>query len=128
MECGNIASGYLTDLSTLIERFQLKRSLRYAGNVFEEFWLIDFFYHFVLLDFCEAWQELEFYKVFDGRKLETDHAEYTDTVYQITIKFLVMKDVSFGRNMPKKCLYAIQNFQLHLQIFEVKFCNSNVAI
>lgn len=75
MENGNIAAGYVTDLGNLIERFQLKRSVRYS-------------------DFCEAWQELEFYKVFYGRKLEHDQAEYTDTVYQITTKFLVMKDVS----------------------------------
>ena len=54
----------------------MKRSIRYS-------------------DFVAAWQELEFYKLFYGRNKEVDQAEFTDTVFQITTKFLCMRDVSF---------------------------------
>ena len=75
MENGNIAAGFLTDLGNLIERFQLKRSIRYS-------------------DFVTAWHELEFYKICYGRSNPVEQAEFIDTIFQITTKFLCMRDVS----------------------------------
>ena len=40
------------------------------------------------LDFVEVWQELEFWKVLNGRKIEHDRAEFIEEIYQITVRFL----------------------------------------
>lgn len=69
MEHGNNAAGYLTDLTNLLAKYQKKTSLRY-------------------LDFVEVWQELEFWKVLNGRKIEHDRAEFIEEIYQITVRFL----------------------------------------
>ena len=42
----------------------------------------------VFLDFVEVWQELEFWKVLNGRKIEHDRAEFIEEIYQITVRFL----------------------------------------
>ena len=34
------------------------------------------------------WQELEFWKVLNGRKIEHDRAEFIEEIYQITVRFL----------------------------------------
>ncbi len=36
----------------------------------------------------EVWQELEFWKVLNGRKIEHDRAEFIEEIYQITVRFL----------------------------------------
>ena len=47
---------------------------------------VSYFYDF--LDFVEVWQELEFWKVLNGRKIEHDRAEFIEEIYQITVRFL----------------------------------------
>ena len=79
MEHGNVAAGYRTDLGNLINKFGAKKSARYSGRVF-------FQKNFLWksLDFVATWQELEFWRLSYGRKLDHDKAAFMEDVFLIT--------------------------------------------
>ena len=74
-----MAAGYRTDLGNLINKFGAKKSARYSGTVFE----MAFFVR-KNLDFVATWQELEFWRLCYGRKLDHDKAAFMEDVFLIT--------------------------------------------
>ncbi|CAG5107269.1 Oidioi.mRNA.OKI2018_I69.chr1.g3236.t1.cds [Oikopleura dioica] len=89
MESGKKAAGFVTDFDFLIHRIKDEGEDR-AGTY---------------STFTHMWQDLEMYKIFDGRTSESDKADFIDACYSCVVQFLVLKDAD--HLVRSTCIYML---------------------
>ena len=91
MEAGKKAAGFVTDFDNLIHRLKAEgvdRASRYSSKT------IFFCQTTSILAFTHYWQDLELYKLFDGRASESDQADFIDAAFSCVVQFLSLEGVS----------------------------------
>ena len=108
MESGKKAAGFVTDFDFLIHRIKDEGEDR-AGTYSSKKRLDIRVFYWDILAFTHMWQDLEMYKIFDGRTSESDKADFIDACYSCVVQFLVLKDVSkaWKKWRDKKCSKAL---------------------
>jgi len=92
MEAGKKAAGFVTDFDNLIHRLKAEgvdRASRYSSkntDVYQK--------KTINLAFTHYWQDLELYKLFDGRASESDKADFIDAAFSCVVQFLSLDGVS----------------------------------
>ncbi|CBY24142.1 unnamed protein product [Oikopleura dioica] len=89
MEAGKKAAGFVTDFDNLIHRLKAEgvdRASRYST-------------------FTHYWQDLELYKLFDGRASESDKADFIDAAFSCVVQFLSLDGAD--THVKTVCIYML---------------------
>ncbi|CBY22202.1 unnamed protein product [Oikopleura dioica] len=89
MEAGKKAAGFVTDFDNLLERLKAEgypQKYQYS-------------------EFCRMWQDLNYWKLFNGRRSESDKADFVDSCYHIVIQFFMLPRC--GTHVKTICIFML---------------------